>query len=352
MALPNTATASLVSHRVVVVVFPRVQSLDVVGAVEVFADANKQAEAHGLPFVYDIQVAAPVAGLVETSSGIPFLATASLEQITGPLDTLLIGSGRGAREAAANETLIAVIRRLAVSANWVVSVCTGAFPLAATGLLDGRRAATHWARCKEFSQKFPSVRVDPDAIYVTDGKFHTSAGGTASIDLALSLVEGDLGRATALASACQLVVYLKRPGGQAQFSNHLMIEIEQRASDRISALLGWMIEHLDQNLSVEQLASRAAMSSQEFRASLQGGGWREPRAIRSTFAARCGSSPSYGRRAADRSDRCAMRLRRARNDAPRVSTPSPRGAAAIQRALPTHQVCGHRTSHSFRKFTD
>ena len=103
MALPNTATASLVSHRVVVVVFPRVQSLDVVGAVEVFADANKQAEAHGLPFVYDIQVAAPVAGLVETSSGIPFLATASLEQITGPLDTLLIGSGRGAREAAANE---------------------------------------------------------------------------------------------------------------------------------------------------------------------------------------------------------------------------------------------------------
>lgn len=264
MALPNTATASLVSHRVVVVVFPRVQSLDVVGAVEVFADANKQAEAHGLPFVYDIQVAAPVAGLVETSSGIPFLATASLEQITGPLDTLLIGSGRGAREAAANETLIAVVRRLAVSANWVVSVCTGAFPLAATGLLDGRRAATHWARCKEFSQKFPSVRVDPDAIYVTDGKFHTSAGGTASIDLALSLVEGDLGRATALASACQLVVYLKRPGGQAQFSNHLMIEIEQRASDRISALLGWMIEHLDQNLSVEQLASRAAMSPRNF----------------------------------------------------------------------------------------
>ena len=161
-------------------------------------------------------------------------------------------------------TLIAVIRRLAVSANRVVSVCTGAFPLAATGLLDGRRAATHWARCKEFSQKFPSVRVDPDAIYVTDGKFHTSAGGTASIDLALSLVEGDLGRATALASACQLVVYLKRPGGQAQFSNHLMIEIEQRASDRISALLGWMIEHLDQNLSVEQLASRAAISPRNF----------------------------------------------------------------------------------------
>jgi transcriptional regulator GlxA family with amidase domain len=264
MAIPTAATGVRVSHRVVVVVFPRVQSLDVVGAVEVFADANRQAEALGLPFAYEIQVVAPIAGPIETSSGIPIVASASLDQITGPLDTLLIGSGRGAREAVENVRLIAAIRRLAMSAPRVVSVCTGAFPLAATGLLDGRRAATHWARCQEFAQKFPSVTVDPDAIYVTDGKFHTSAGGTASIDLALALVESDLGRATALASACQLVVYLRRPGGQAQFSSHLMIQIERGTSDRLSALLRWMIEHLDQKLSVEQLASRAAMSPRNF----------------------------------------------------------------------------------------
>jgi transcriptional regulator GlxA family with amidase domain len=251
-------------HRVVVIVFPRVQSLDVVGAVEVFADANRQAEVLGLPPPYAIQIAAPVGGLVETSSGIPIVAGLSIDQISGPLDTLIFGSGRGAREVVGNDRLIAAVRRLAMLTPRVVSVCTGAFPLAATGLLNGRRAATHWARCQEFAQKFPYVTVDPDAIYVKDGKFHTSAGGTASIDLALSLVESDLGRTTALASACQLVVYLKRPGGQAQFSGHLMVEMEGATSDRVSALLRWVVKHLNEDLSVDELAARAAMSPRNF----------------------------------------------------------------------------------------
>jgi transcriptional regulator GlxA family with amidase domain len=129
---------------VLVVVFPRAQSLDVIGAVEVLADANRQAEARGTPPSYAIQIAAPVAGPVETSSGIPILAELRLDQISGCVDTLIIGSGRGAREAVANAEVLGELKRLAVSAPRVVSICTGAFPLAATGLLDGRRAATHW----------------------------------------------------------------------------------------------------------------------------------------------------------------------------------------------------------------
>jgi transcriptional regulator GlxA family with amidase domain len=180
---------------------------------------------------------------------------------------------------------------------------------------------------------FPAVAVDPDAIFVTDGKFHTSAGGTASIDLALSLVESDLGRSTALASARQLVVYLRRPGGQAQFSGHLLVDIEGCTSDRLSTLLRWMIDHLDQDLSVERLASRAAMS---------------PRNFARRFRAETGVTPAqYVQRlrldvarrlltegdSIDRSDSRAMRLRRSRNDAPCLSATSSSGAPAVQGTL-------------------
>jgi transcriptional regulator GlxA family with amidase domain len=262
MSLPPTSAARL--HRVVVVAYPTCQSLDLMGVIEVFADANRQAEATGLPKQYSAELAAPNVGLVETSSGIPLMASLSIDRISGPIDTLIVGSGSGAREAAEDSHAVAELRRLAVTAKRVAAVCTGAFPLAATGLLDGRNAATHWARCKQLAQRFPEVTVDADAIFVTDGKFHTSAGGTAGIDLALALVENDLGRQIALAIARQLVVFLKRPGGQSQFSGHMMAQIEGENSERFAALGRWMLENLDSDLSVDTLAARVAMSPRNF----------------------------------------------------------------------------------------
>jgi transcriptional regulator GlxA family with amidase domain len=234
------------------------------GVVEVFADANRQLAAQGLSPAYQVELAAPAAGAVETSSGIAILASLDIDNIPGRIDTLVIGSGLGAREASENPALIKRLRMLARSAGRVAAICTGAFPLSATGLLDGRRATTHWARCQQLTQRFPKVTVDPDAIFVADGKFHTSAGGTAGIDLALALVEADLGRSIALAVARQLVVFLKRPGGQSQFSGHMMAQIEGDGADRFSSLADWMVENLDADLSVEALAGRAAMSPRNF----------------------------------------------------------------------------------------
>lgn len=250
-------------HRVVILAFPVVQSLDLFGVAEVFADANRQHENLGLPAHYEVRLAAPVAGLLETSSGIPLAASHGLDDI-GQLDTLFIASGRGAREASTNPQYVDAIRALALRASRVASVCTGAYPLAATGLLDGRRAATHWRRCEHLAQQYPNVTVDPDAIFVSDGKYHTSAGGTAGIDLALSLVEVDLGRDVALAVARQLVVFLKRPGGQSQFSAHMMTQIADEGRNRFADLQKWMLANLAADLTVEVLADRVAMSPRNF----------------------------------------------------------------------------------------
>jgi transcriptional regulator GlxA family with amidase domain len=251
-------------HRVLVVAFPTVQSLDLLGVTEVFADANRQLENLGQPRRYRVQLAAPSAGPLETSSGVAVLAALGLAEVQGSVDTLVIASGPGARAAVQQPDLIAAIRQLACQAPRVASVCTGAFPLAATGLLDGRRAATHWARCDHLQQLFPKVKVDPDAIFVSDGKYHTSAGGTAGIDLALALVESDLGRNVALAVARQLVVYLKRPGGQSQFSGFMKAQVDGAGRERFARLLSWMLENLDKDLSVTTLADQSAMSPRNF----------------------------------------------------------------------------------------
>jgi transcriptional regulator GlxA family with amidase domain len=157
--------------------------------------------------------------------------------------------------------LVDWIRRRAKSARRVASVCTGAFLLAATGLLDGRRATTHWSLCVELARKFPAVKVEPDPIFVRDGPIWTSAGVTAGIDLALALVEKDLGRTIALAVARYLVVFLKRPGGQAQFSTALSL---QAAEDKFGALHDWINAHLADEISLAVLARQAGMSQRSF----------------------------------------------------------------------------------------
>ena len=163
--------------------------------------------------------------------------------------------------AAADPVLLDWVREQAKRSRRVASVCTGAFLLAATGLLDGRRAVTHWSYCSELARRFPAVQVEPDPIFVQDGPVWTSAGVTAGIDLALALVEEDLGRTVALAVARYLVVFLKRPGGQAQFSAALSL---QTAEDQFGALHDWINDHLADDISLPILASQARMSERSF----------------------------------------------------------------------------------------
>jgi transcriptional regulator GlxA family with amidase domain len=173
----------------------------------------------------------------------------------------MIAGGPGVEAAAADPVLVDWVRRRARRAQRVASVCTGAFLLAASGVLDGRRAATHWSVCADLARRFPAVRVEPDPIFVRDGPFWTSAGVTAGIDLALALIEQDLGRAVALSVARYLVVFLKRPGGQAQFSAALSL---QAAEDQFGALHDWISKHLADDMAIPVLAHQAGMSERSF----------------------------------------------------------------------------------------
>lgn len=249
-----------VPRAIEIVAFPSVQLLDVSGPLQVFATANDIAtESEGAP-PYALSVVAQGGRDVTASAGLEITAN-RLPPIGAPLDTLIIAGGEGVRAAAADTILVDWIRARAEHARRVASVCTGAFLLAATGLLDGRRAATHWSLCSEFAREFPAVRVEPDPIFVCDGPIWTSAGVTAGIDLALALVEKDLGRAMALAVARYLVVFLKRPGGQAQFSTALSL---QSAEDQFGALHQWINAHLADEISLAALARQAGMSQRSF----------------------------------------------------------------------------------------
>ncbi len=249
-----------VSRVIEVLAYPSVQLLDVTGPLQVFASANDLvAEAGEMP-PYTLRVVAQGGQSVTASAGLG-LATCPLPPIGAALDTLMVAGGQGVEAAAADPVLVAWMRERARHARRVASVCTGAVLLAAAGILDGRRAATHWSFCAELARRFPAVRVEPDPIFVRDGPVWTSAGVTAGIDLALALVEQDLGRTVALAVARYLVVFLKRPGGQAQFSAALSL---QAAEDRFGALHDWMNAHLADDMSLPVLAGQAGMSERSF----------------------------------------------------------------------------------------
>lgn len=250
-------------RRIVLLAFPDCQPLDVVGPHEVFATANA-AKPDDRP--YQIVVAAPRAGRLTSESGLHLHATAPLASLlrrsAPPIDTLMVTGGAGARRAATDGKLTANVARLARRARRVASVCTGSFVLAAAGLLDGRKATTHWARCAELAALRPAVTVEPDPIYVRDGRYWTSAGVTAGIDLALALVEQDLGRQVASDVARGLVVFVRRAGGQSQFSAQLAVQAAERAPLR--DLQSFIVEHPDADLDVPALARRAAMSVRHF----------------------------------------------------------------------------------------
>lgn len=240
--------------------YPAVQLLDVAGPVQVFASANDLVVSAGGPPPYLLNVVAQGGEGATASAGVT-LSAGPLTKDGDTVDTLLVAGGEGAQAAAENPLLVNWVRQRATRARRVASVCTGAFLLAAAGLLDGRRAATHWKYCAELARRFPAVHVEPDPIFVCDGSVWTSAGVTAGIDLALALVEEDLGRSLALAVARYLVVFLKRPGGQAQFSAALAL---QAADDRFGALHDWINSHLSDDLSLAVLAERAGMSERSF----------------------------------------------------------------------------------------
>ena len=239
-------------RRIVIVAFPDVQALDVAGPAEVFTQAGG----------YTVQVAAPLAEPLSTGSGYSIVPELTLAGVRGPIDTLVVAGGEGTRAAIRDDDVIDWLRATAPRARRVASVCTGSFLLARAGLLDGRRATTHWAWCDELARRFPQVTVERDPIFVADGNVRTSAGVTAGMDLALALVEEDLGPAAALAVARQLVLFVRRPGGQAQFSTGLTAQAVGHAPLR--ELQAWMADHLDDDLSVEALAVRAHMSPRSF----------------------------------------------------------------------------------------
>ncbi|MGW4882084.1 GlxA family transcriptional regulator [Streptomyces sp. NPDC004262] len=260
----------MAQRTVLVVLFDGVQSLDVTGPVEVFTGAEVRT-----PGSYRIRTASLDGAPVRTSSGLTVVPDSALAAAPAA-HTLLVPGGQGTRRP--DPALVDWLRAHGPRAERLVSVCTGAILLAAAGLLDGHRATTHWAYCDRLARDHPAVDVDPDPIYVRDGRVATSAGVTSGIDLALALVEEDLGRDVALVVARHLVVFLRRPGNQAQFSAQLaaqtarrepLREVQLGAPPTLFRQWGRITEHPDDDLSVEALAARAALSPRHFARAFQ-----------------------------------------------------------------------------------
>ncbi|UJX41302.1 GlxA family transcriptional regulator [Desulfovibrio sp. JY] len=246
-------------RRVVVFAPSPVLELDVVGPVNVFSAANK---IRGKPRSYEILLATSKETLdVDGMAGVRLVAHKRYHDVRDDVDTLLVAGGRGAMTAG-NPEVIAWLRDMASRVRRVGSICTGAFLLADAGLLDDRGATTHWEYARTLAARYPRVRVDADPIWIQDGNIYTSAGVTAGMDLALRFVEEDLGSAMALAVARRLVLFLRRPGGQAQFS--VSLATQAPANSPLFELQVWMAENLAKDLTVEALASRVAMSPRNF----------------------------------------------------------------------------------------
>jgi transcriptional regulator GlxA family with amidase domain len=243
--------------------FEGVNAVDVVGPMEAFATAGRsdctRKESKG---VYEVLVIGLSEQPFNSESGARFLPHCSLHDAP-PLDTLIVPGGWGLREPSTNTAVTAWLRVRAPQTRRVASVCTGIYGLAPTGLLDGRLVTTHWRFIEDVERRFPRLRVQGDALFLRDGRYYTSGGVTAGIDLALALIEEDMGPRAALAVARELVMYLKRPGGQEQYSEPL--RFQARSLDSFAELIAWICAHLDRDLSVAVLADRARLSPRHFR---------------------------------------------------------------------------------------
>lgn len=251
------------SRQIGIVAFPNAQSLDITGPFEVFSFANCTLRMLGIcnQNIYTLQVLAEAPGPVTTMSGLQVVADAAYGEADSTFDTLLVAGGNIAEELA-NVKLLDWIRAMKPNVNRLASVCTGAFLLAESGILDGCKATTHWHYCQEFAKHYPRVKLEPDHIFVRDGQIFTSGGITSGIDLALAMLEDDWGQELALYVARFLVVFLKRPGGQSQFSHYLTCEASHRPDLR--ELQTWIIANIHQELQVDVLAAKMAMSPRNF----------------------------------------------------------------------------------------
>ncbi len=249
-------------RRVAVLAFDDAQILDVTGPIEILTSASERTDTPA----YEVSLVGAHRPHLTTTCGLKLSIDKAIDDYTNDdfaaLDTLVVAGGAGMRRNAADPQIMRFVRHAAAHARRITSVCTGAFVLAAAGLLDGRRAVTHWMFCNTLERNFPHITVDPDAIYVRDGKIWTSAGVTAGMDLALALVEDDLGRDLALQIAREKVMFMMRPGGQSQYSSHLAAQQSHDAP--FADLLRWIVENVDRDLSVPELAHQAAMSERNF----------------------------------------------------------------------------------------
>ena len=287
-----------------ILAFQNVQLLDIAGPLQVFATVNELSVGEGRPAPYRPTVVATDPAIM-TSSGLGVTAS-PLPGSDEPVDTFVIAGGSGVHTALQDRSLVKWVCARARHSRRIASVCTGAFLLAEAGLLEGRRAVTHWTRCAELSARYPASRVETDAIFIVDGPVWTSAGITAGIDLCLALVEQDLGNEMALAAARQLVMFLKRPGGQAQFSTTLAL---QTADATFAALHGWMRDNLARDLSVGVLAAQAGMSGTQFQPALSRCDRNDPVPRRRASPRRSGARSPAPDRAAGQAHRRTLRLR-------------------------------------------
>ena len=249
----------IAARTIVVVVFPGFQLLDATGPVQVFVTATEERPPGRDLRPYRVRVVSAQGGAVTSSAGLSILTEALPRTTTLRDSTVVVAGGYGIDAAQGDTRLVRWIARAAAVAARCCSVCTGAFMLARAGVLDGRTAVTHWRNVDALRRDFPNVRVFDDALFVKDGRVYSSAGVTAGIDLCLSLVEEDLGREVSLRVARQLVVYLKRPGGQRQFSTQLLAQ-ESPAGSPIEVLTEWLKPRLHREIDVDDMAAAVALS--------------------------------------------------------------------------------------------
>jgi transcriptional regulator GlxA family with amidase domain len=241
--------------KVGIIGFDRLTALDLVGPVDAFDSA------HSPQSPYEVSVIGLSSRPFTAHSGLVFKPRETLQTV-GEIDTLVIPGGAGSRDPEISRVLVPWLRAQAPKCRRVATVCTGAYLMAATGLLDGRRVTTHWNHAADLARRFPALKVEPDAIYLKSDKFYTSAGISAGIDLTLALIEEDYGSDVALRCARELVVYFNRPGGQRQFSEPL--RLQTGSNDQFSGLMAWMAGNLCTDLSVEALANKVSLSRRHF----------------------------------------------------------------------------------------
>jgi len=258
------------SKRIAILGYDGVAAINVVGPLEAFSNAHKINDAGVEESCYRVSTIAWSGHQFTSDTGITFRASPLTEDDQEPFDTIIIPGGSGMLRTDTCAEVSRWVTAHATSARRIASICTGIYALAATGLMDGRRVTTHWERAREVSQRFPKLKVEESAIFLKDGKFYTSAGATAGIDLSLALIDEDFGQEVALRVARRLLVYLARDGGQEQYSEPARFDVDNEASrypiniGRMGSLMRWSTTHLGEDLRLDKLAKRVLLTRQDF----------------------------------------------------------------------------------------